>query len=215
MKTIKLAAVLFAALSFTACGALQGTSTTQNRTSNVNLLDVASVVNANTTASNAGSTAGAALNSLYATYRQNGKIDLTNLTTLISVAQLVNSCQSLKSSDATYKKSFGTGLVLGSMGLVTQSNSNTVTSALASTMSNINTNSLASLLTASQTNNQTSNSETVNSLANALGGGKGATSSTTSSSTRTSNTASTVAATANEVSNITNSVSSILSLFGK
>ncbi len=202
---------MFAALSFAACGALQGTSTSQNRTSGVNLLDVASVVNANTTASNAGSTAGAALNSLYSTYRQNGKLDLTNLTTLISVAQLVNSCQSLKSSDATYKKAFGTGLILGSTGLVTQTNSNTVTSALASTMSNINTNSLAGLLMASQTNNQSSNSATVNTLANALGGGPA----TSTSSSKTSSTASTVAATANEVSNITNSVSSILSLFGK
>lgn len=216
MKAIKFVAVGMAAIMLSACSALQTTSnTTTNTASNnsVNIFDAGSVITANSTAANAGTTAGASLKNLYTTYKQQGKLPMNDLGTLISIAQLVNSCQNLKNSDATYKKAFGTGLVLGSTGLVTNQNSLSVTSALASTMTGVNTNTISSLLAGQQQTTTANNQATITSLLGALAGAAQQSQTGQQVTSTVSSAASTAAATANEVQNVSNSVTNILNLF--
>ena len=51
---------------------------------------------------------------------------MSNPTNLLNIASLTSSIAGLKAADKDYKKSFATGLVLGSSNLVTNNTSNTV-----------------------------------------------------------------------------------------
>lgn len=121
-----------AALLMTSCGMMQsnagtnapaGTTTTQ----------------AAPTAMNAGQGAGNALLSLYNQYKVDGnKYDYTNMQNMLNTVSLISNCQGLKSNykDQDYLKDFGKGLVASSLGLVTQSNVQTVTNSLVDMVKN-------------------------------------------------------------------------------
>ena len=80
-----------------------------------------------------GQNAGIALKSLYAQYKADGKtLDMGNLSNILSVASLAGSVKDLKEADATYKKDYAKGLVLGSLNLVTEPQSTSVLSQLTS-----------------------------------------------------------------------------------
>ena len=80
-----------------------------------------------------GKTAGTALKALYAQYKLDGKkLNMNNATNLLNAASLAGSIKELKASDLTYKKDYAKGLILGSMNLVTESNSSNVLSGLTS-----------------------------------------------------------------------------------
>ena len=80
-----------------------------------------------------GQTAGTALKALYAQYKLDGKkLNMNNATNLLNAASLAGSVKELKASDLTYKKDYAKGLILGSMNLVTESNSSNVLSGLTS-----------------------------------------------------------------------------------
>ena len=83
------------------------------------------------TAYSQGQTAGVALKSLYAQYKTDGKkLDMGNLSNILSVASLAGSVGELKTADASYKKEYAKGLVLGSLNLVTEPQSTSVISGL-------------------------------------------------------------------------------------
>ena len=85
------------------------------------------------TALTQGQNAGIALKSLYAQYKADGKtLDMGNLSNILSVASLAGSVKELKGADATYKKDYAKGLVLGSLNLVTEPQSTSVLSGLTS-----------------------------------------------------------------------------------
>ncbi len=79
-----------------------------------------------------GQASGAALKSLYSQYKTDGRVDLTNLNNIISMAQLVNGIQGLKNVEEKSKfyGDFAAGLILGSNNLVTQQTSKPVTGTL-------------------------------------------------------------------------------------
>lgn len=79
-----------------------------------------------------GQQSGAALKSLYSQYKTDGKVDLSNLNNIISMAQLVNGIQGLSGVDdkSKFYTDFAAGLILGSNNLVTQQTSNPVTNTL-------------------------------------------------------------------------------------
>lgn len=115
-----------------------------------------------------GKTAGTALRSLYTQYKADGKIDTKNITNILNMLTLVNSCSELKNnkSDKTYLKNFTQGLVLGSSNLVTTNNSTSVLCGLTSLANTVDTSSLQQAATAVQTGT-TQATETVNSVATA------------------------------------------------
>lgn len=94
------------------------------------------------TAYSQGQTAGVALKSLYAQYKTDGKkLDMGNLSNILNVASLAGSVGELKTADASYKKEYAKGLVLGSLNLVTEPQSTSVISGLTS-LANIDLTSL-------------------------------------------------------------------------
>jgi hypothetical protein len=88
-----------------------------------------------------GTSAGAALLSLYTQYKTDGKIDMTNVSNIANVVTLANNIKGLKSSTNT--ANFVKGLISGSKKLVNTSNSSTVLSAL-KTISGLDLSSMAS-----------------------------------------------------------------------
>jgi hypothetical protein len=116
MKKISIIISSFITLLFISCG------TTSN------------VSNGNSAASQAGSSCGQVLASLHSQYKSSGKLDMTNSTTLLNVVELGTYYTALKShsSDASYKTSFATGLISGSSGLITNSNSSSIINTLMS-----------------------------------------------------------------------------------
>lgn len=88
-----------------------------------------------------GTSAGAALLSLYTQYKTDGKIDMTNVSNIANVVTLANNIKGLKSSTST--ANFVKGLISGSKKLVNTSNSSTVLKAL-KTISGLDLSSMAS-----------------------------------------------------------------------
>ena len=115
-----------------------------------------------------GKSAGVALRNLYTQYKADGKIDTKNLSNILNMLQLVNSCSELKNnkSDKTYMKDFTQGLLLGSSNLVTTNNSTSVINSLTNLASTVDTSSLTAAATAIQTGTSQT-TETVNSVATA------------------------------------------------
>lgn len=79
---------------------------------------------ANSAARLSGQACGAAVQSLYSSYRSTGKLDLTsgnNLNNALALATAYTTLQQNR-SDASYRKAFATGLIAASAGLITSAN---------------------------------------------------------------------------------------------
>ena len=121
--------VCFATLVMASCGAMQ------------------SVASSNTVAQASGQACGTAVQGLYSSYKNTGTVDLTNATNFnnaIALATAYTNLRQNKDNDA-YCKSFTTGLILSSAGLITQANaSQFVDKLLASAgLANVNTQNIA------------------------------------------------------------------------
>ena len=90
------------------------------------------------TASKSGHSSGVALRNLYSSYKESGSLDMTNMSTMLQLATLVNGVQSLKTTTdkSSFYTDFASGLIIGSNNLVNQSNSTNVMNTL-TTMSNL------------------------------------------------------------------------------
>lgn len=86
-----------------------------------------------------GKAAGAALKALYAQYKIDGKVDMSNLTNLMNVATLANNIKGLKgeTDKSAFYKDFASGLVLGSGNLVNSNNTNSVMNGLTNLVNNV------------------------------------------------------------------------------
>lgn len=86
-----------------------------------------------------GQAAGAALKSLYTQFKSAGKLDMSNLTNIMSLATLATNIKGLKqqSDKTSFYKDFATGLVVGSNNLVTNANSTAVMSGLSNLVNNV------------------------------------------------------------------------------
>jgi hypothetical protein len=107
MKKIGVIVLFFTALFAVSCGTTSNVST------------------GNSAATQAGKGCGAVLATLHSQYKSTGKIDMSNSTTLLNVVELGTYYTTLNShkTDAAYKTAFATGLVEGSIGLITNANS--------------------------------------------------------------------------------------------
>ena len=87
----------------------------------------------------AGQGAGNALLGLYNQYKADGnKYNYKNMQNAVNAVTLVANCEGLKTNykDKNYLKDFGKGLISSSLGLVTQSNVESVTNSLVDMMKN-------------------------------------------------------------------------------
>ncbi|MDD3079889.1 MAG: hypothetical protein PHH37_12415 [Paludibacter sp.] len=117
---------------------------------------LSTVISSNeTSATTVGTNCGTALSKLYSQYKESGKINLNNSSTLLSLTELGTYYTELKNnkSNASYISSFGKGLMNGSNGLITNTNVTSTINSLASLtgLSTLTTNaSSASTTTISQ-----------------------------------------------------------------
>lgn len=170
MKIKSIILALVAMVTFASCGVMGG------------------MAGGNSEASKSGNASGVALRNLYTTYQSTGKIDMTNISTMMQMASLVNGVQSLKTTTdkSAFYADFLTGLIIGSNNLVNKNNSTNVMGAL-TTMSNLD---LSAITNAAANNNNAATSTGV------LG------------------TAANIAAASESVSSAVSSLNSIFSLFG-
>ena len=94
-----------------------------------------------------GQACGAAVQNLYSSYHNTGKVDLTygnNLTSALALATAYTQLQQNKGNKA-YRQAFTSGLIASSAGLITSANANNFVNTLlgATGLSNVNTSSLA------------------------------------------------------------------------
>ena len=125
-------AIAMTVLTVASCGVLGQSSTT------------ATTATTAVSGSTNGQQAGAALKTLYTQYKTDGKLDVTNLNNIISLATLAKNVEGLKGvSDRTsFYKDFAAGLISGSNNLVTQTNSNAVMNGLTSLVNNVDLSAL-------------------------------------------------------------------------
>jgi uncharacterized protein YceK len=125
-KVILLAA---AVMMMAGCGFLKNSSSTNQSASTEQTTTATQNSNA---AMTAGQGAGNALNALYTQYKKDGKYDYKNMQNALNTVTLVANCEGLKDNykNKTYLTEFGKGLIASSLGLVTQSNVETVTNSL-------------------------------------------------------------------------------------
>ena len=151
-----------------------------------------------------GQQSGAALKSLYSQYRTDGKVDLSNLNNIISMAQLVNGIQGLGGVDdkSKFYTDFAAGLILGSNNLVTQQTSKPVTNTLQTLVSGTDLTAIAAagLAAAAQTQ-QAQQTQTA------------AAQQSQQAATTTSNVANTVATISEATAGVSNTLSSLASIF--
>lgn len=119
---------------------------------------VSNVSTADAAAKTMGTTCGTAMSGLYKSYKTDGKLDISNSSVLTNIIAVSTSTANLKTNakNPEFRKSFISGMVLGSAGLLTNTTAGTVYDKLeqsAGAVSNVNTSSTAS---------------TINSAANAL-----------------------------------------------
>ena len=112
---------------------------------------LSNIATSNAAATNAGSACGKVLLNLYTQYKSTGKVDMTNSTTLLNVVDLATYYKTLKAhgNDAAYKTAFAAGLVTGSNGVITASNSLSVVNKLLS-IGGLNTISTSTVGTATE-----------------------------------------------------------------
>ena len=98
-----------------------------------------------------GITAGNVLTSLLSQSQNTGKLDTSDLNTMINLATLASSIQGLKGNvnNSNVFTDFAQGLVLGSNNKISKANSSTITTILAGLANNVDLSSLASVLTRS------------------------------------------------------------------
>lgn len=149
-----------------------------------------------------GQASGAALKSLYSQYKTDGKVDLTNLNNIVSMAQLVNGIQGLGGVDdkSKFYTDFAAGLILGSNNLVTQQTSKPVTGTLQTLASGTDLSAIAAAGLAAAAQTQQSANKTQQAAA------------TTGSNV--ANTVQAISETTAGVSNTLSSLATIFSLFG-
>ena len=134
MKKIAILAVT--AMMVAGCGFLKNSTGSNQQTA---ASDEQAVVSGEqtTAAMSAGQGAGTAMQALYKQYKADGnKFDYTNLQNIINTMMLINNCEGLKENykNTTYLSDFGKGMIVSSLGLITQDNVGTVTGTLAEMM---------------------------------------------------------------------------------
>ena len=101
----------------------------------------------NTVASASGKTCGTAVQGLYKAYKSSGTIDLTNTTNLNNALALATAYTNLKQNkgNSDYRKSFTTGLIASSAGLITTANASAFVDKMLATagLANINAQNIA------------------------------------------------------------------------
>ncbi len=80
----------------------------------------------------AGQTFGSSLLNLYSMYKQNGKIDVTNVNTMLQLAQLATATNNIKNNlkNTDFYLSFVQGAVLGSQQKITQNSAGSIINSL-------------------------------------------------------------------------------------
>ena len=125
MKRISILIMCIATLALTACSS------------------ISSAASGNTVANASGQACGTAVQGLYGSYKNTGKVDLTNTTNLNNALVLATAYTNLKQNkdNSDYRKAFTTGLIASSAGLITQANAATFVDKLLamSGLGNINT----------------------------------------------------------------------------
>lgn len=141
----KMCAAVAAALLVSSCGMMGGMTKTEPTAS----YDANQTISASAN----GQASGAALKSLYAQYKTDGKVDMKNLNNIMNVVALANGIQGLKgqTDKSAFYKDFAAGLILGSNNLVTNKNSSAVTGLLG-TLANNNLSALTGLATGAVNN---------------------------------------------------------------
>ena len=116
-----------------------------------------------TEATTNGKAAGAALKALYAQYKADGKIDMSNLTNIMNVATLANNVKGLKgqSNKGEFYKDFASGLVMGSGSLVNESNTSSVMDGLTNLVNNFDLSGLQDKATSAVTTAASKGSEAI------------------------------------------------------
>ena len=126
---MKKLAILFAAMMLIcACGSQRNSAAGSSQSTNTQV-----------SAMSAGQGAGDALHKLYAQYKADGnKYDYKNIQNILNTVSLVGNCATLKDNykNKSYLSEFGTGMIAGSLGLVTQANQERVTNSLVDMMRN-------------------------------------------------------------------------------
>lgn len=180
-KLLKSVALVALCALVASCGVLGGTAQGTAASGSVN-----------------GQNSGAALKSLYSQYKTDGKVDLTNLNNIISMAQLVNGIQGLKNLDdkSAFYSDFAAGLILGSNNLVTQQTSKPVTNTLGSLVSGTDLSAIAAAGLAAAAQSQQAQQAKQ------------------SATTAAGNVASTVNAISETTAGVSNTLSSLATIFG-
>jgi len=158
MKKLKMFAVLMTAvLMLSSCSILGGLGGSNA---------AATGVSANVD----GQASGAALKNLYAAYKTDGKVDMSNIANILNMVTLAKNIQGLKGQEDTsdFYRDFGIGLVTGSNNLVTSKTSSPVTNTLGALASSTDLSALTSLATTAATQAVTNTTATANTAASAL-----------------------------------------------
>ena len=126
-------------------------------------------------ATSLGSSTGSALASIFKVLKSTGGIDLSNLTNIINLGQILTGANSLTGATSSFTDQFASGLINGSSNLVNSSNVSSVLGGLKS-LANIDTSAISSAAAAAsagktaEINYSTEGvSATVNTLKNILG----------------------------------------------
>lgn len=114
MKRISILLMSFAVLALSSCSSMKKIS------------------NSDSAASVMGQNCAVATNSLYKTYKSNGKIDLTSANNVTNIVTVATAYKQLKanSSNASYRKAFTSGAVAAGTGIITANNADRFTNAL-------------------------------------------------------------------------------------
>lgn len=93
---------------------------------------VSSFSDSNNVARTSGQTCGTALQGLYTSYRNTGKVDLTNASNLTNALVLATCYTQLNENknNSDYRKSFTSGLIASSAGLITPANASSFVNTL-------------------------------------------------------------------------------------
>ncbi|MDO4191571.1 MAG: hypothetical protein Q4D14_07845 [Bacteroidales bacterium] len=120
----------------------------------------------NSTYYTAGQNVGSALRTLLTQYKQNGKIDFSNASTLLTLASLASNYQTVKGNltNKDFYKDFANGIIKGSSQTVTTSNVDNIISLLGGTDWSSVTN------TANNNGTSSTNSNVNNTVTNILSG---------------------------------------------
>lgn len=166
MKKILILAV--AAVLIVSCGMMKNSGSSNQQTQPV----ASSQQTTATDAQTAGKGAGNALLALYNQYKADGnKFDYKNMQNVLNTVTLIANCEGLKTNfkNTTYLKDFGKGMIASSLGLVTQSNVETVTNSLVDMVKNSETVQTAATQAQSTANSAANYANTAAQYAGAIG----------------------------------------------